>query len=378
MRFLVFSAVVALAGLGCDRFDRAPTPPGEPPPPPSAPPRPSSSATAPRLADGGLPPLPMDPKLRRSLKLSPLRVHDAGLAIGKYRLAVLSGDEIVVRDTTKFAEVTRVPMHEPRNLTAMVDGSFLSADPMHTAWLLPGNTRARSLPRVVLLPESMLFADRRSPDRFWVLSGHGTTLFGYALGSSTLGILVANEWVSLDGYDARLFGSLRDGSFLYSVGGGFRQFYGPTKKSDIEGDPSEAFRLLPASRVDTIWLVSKETAVLYRLLAGKLVKLQTVPFSAMAYDVEADGQYLAVLELAQPDDAPWTFTLEVFDVDGKRRLHEALPTTESFEQDRWVAALTRNRHLALAAGDTPLVAVGGPDELNVFRADKGTRVLSAP
>jgi hypothetical protein len=312
------------------------------------------------------------------MKLPGRRTHADGVAIGKNRIAVLTHDAVVVRSLTKFEEITRVPMHDPRSLEVMADGSFLSADAVHTAWLLPGDIKSKSFPRVVLLPESALFADRGTPDCLWVLSGRATTLFGYVLSTTTLGLLQPNEWVVLDGYDGRVFGSLLDGSFLYSTPTGFRQFYGPAKKNDIAGELHEAFRLLPASRVDTIWLVSKDGAVLFRLLAGKLVRLRTVTFSLLAYDVDSDGPYLAVLELSQPNDAPWAMALEVFDVDGKRHLHQPLSAEESLDQNTWLDVLTRNRRIAIAAGVTPLVAVGGPDTLMVFRADKGDRLLPPP
>jgi hypothetical protein len=98
----------------------------------------------------------------------------------------------------------------------------------------------------------------------------------------------------------------------------------------------------------------------------------------MAFDADADGPYLAVLELLQPDDAPWRMTLEVFDVDGKRHVREGFTTTESLAPRDWVKALKKNRRLSIRAVDEdPLVAVGGPDELDVFHADTGARVQKA-
>jgi hypothetical protein len=263
-----------------------------------------------------------------------------------------------------------VPLRTPRHLSVQADGSFLVPDTVSTSWLLPQDTKARSLPRIVLFPESAVFADRRSPDRFWVMAPFGTTLFGYALEPSSASVLVAKEWAELDGFDGHAFASLRDGSFLYSTSSGFRQFFGSGKKHDIAGNPQDVFRLLPASRPDTVWLLTPGRADLFRLLAGKLVRLKSVPLGAMPYDVEADGEYLAVLELRQPTEEPWQFVLEVFDVDGKRRMSETLSADESLDPRKWVAALTRNRRLSLAA-DPPLVAIGGPESLTVWHADRG-------
>jgi hypothetical protein len=312
------------------------------------------------------------------MRLAPRRTHVPGLAIGKERIAVLTPNALVVSDTAKFDEVARIPMHQPTNLAVTADGSFVATDTIHTVRLLPGDTKHKSFPPVVLFPESALMGDRQTPDRFWVLPGHVTTLYGYVLGPSPLSVLTATEWIPLDGFDGRLFSSLRDGSFLYSADKGFRHFYGAGKKEDVTGTLGDAFRLLPGSRVDTLWLVSRETAVLYRLVAGKLYELRSISLSTMPFDVDADGEYLALLELAQPADAPWSFVLEVFDIEGKRRLHETLSAEENLEPKKWIRVLLRNRRLALSAGERPLVAVGGPDDLSVFRADDGTRIWHRP
>jgi len=314
--------------------------------------------------------------VRRSLTLFPRRIHDPGVAIGKGRIAVLMDDALVVRDTTKFTEVTRIPVNGQRHLAVMSDGSFLAPDAARTSWLLPHDTKARSFPRFIRFPESMVFADRMTPDRFWVMAPFGTTLFGYSLAPSSLGFLLTREWIKLDGFDGHAFGSLRDGSFLYSTSSGFRNFFGSGKKEDVVGDPQGVFRLLPGSRSDTVWVLSRESADLFRLLAGKLVHLRKVPFAAMPYDVEAAGKYLAVLELLQPTEQPWQFVLEVFDVDGKRLMRETLSADESLDPNTWFVALTRNRRLSLWA-DPPLVAVGGPESLTVWHADKGDRLWSS-
>lgn len=380
MRLRCPCAVLVLALAACDRVAALTGQSPEPRPPARAarPEHASSASAGAPIPDGGAPEArPLDPKVRRALTLSPRKRHDPGVAIGKGRIAVLTDDALVVRDTTKFAEVTRIPLHRPRHLAVMSDGSFLVPDAAKTWWLLPHDTKARTFPRFMMLPESTVFADRRAPDRFWVTSPFGTTLFGYTLAPSSLGFLLTNEWVELDGFDGHAFGSLRDGSFLYSTSSGFRQFFGPGKKDDVAGDPRGVFRLLPASRPDTIWLLTTERADLFRLLAGKLVHLRKVLLSSMPYDVEADGQYLAVLELVQPKEEPWSFVLEVFDVDGKLRMHEPLPAEESLDPKTWLVALTRNRRLSLSA-DPPLVAVGGPEDLTVWRADRSERLWHSP
>jgi hypothetical protein len=83
-----------------------------------------------------------------------------------------------------------------------------------------------------------------------------------------------------------------------------------------------------------------------------------------------------VLELVQPDDAPWRFELEVFDVGGARRCQATLPADETVDED-WVTRLVQNRGLAMSA-DPQMVAVGGRTHLDVLSARDCSRVFSAP
>lgn len=309
------------------------------------------------------------------MRLAPVATPSGRLAFGKGRLAVLDDDAVVVRDSRTFAEVARLSLPHAQTVTTLADGSFFAEGAGGALRLLPHDVQARPLSHLPFLPSSTPFADRRDPDRIWVLPGRGATLFGYDLVAGRP-IVSPEVWVDLDGYDHRAFGSLRDGSFLYTSGSGFLQFYGPKKKERVTGDARDVFRILPASRADTVWVLAERKVRLCRLLAGRLVPLSSVELEASPYLADADGEYLAVLELEQPTDAPWSFVLEVFDVRGKRRLRAGLPADESFDAD-WFSRLTRDRGLAVSA-DPPLVAVGGPSALAVWAADTGAPVHRAP
>jgi hypothetical protein len=316
----------------------------------------------------------LDPKTRRAMRLAPTTTPSSHIAFGKGRLAVLGGDALVVRDVKELAEVVRVELSGAHAVTTLADGSFYVDGASGGLRLLPHDVKALRVPRLPFLPSSTLFADRRRPDRVWVLPGRGGALFAYDLVAERA-LLTPEAWVDLDGWDHHAFGSLRDGSFLYTSGPVFRQFYGPKKKESVEGDVRGTFRILPASRPDTVWVLAEQKARLCRLLEGKLIRLLSVDLETSPYVMDADGEYLAVLELAQTTDTPWSFVLEVFDVRGKRRLRATLPADESFDSD-WLSRLTRDRGLALSA-DPPLVAVGGPGSLSVWAADTGKPVLPA-
>jgi hypothetical protein len=378
---LVLVAILGLCSAGCDKvrsflFD---VPTDEPP----IPPLPTGSASAGEgsarrpfdVPDAGVPKVPLDPKVRRALKLPPRRASTSQLAFGKGRLGVLGKSALMALDTKTFTSTLTFPLEHPRGVLSLADGSLVAIGSVNTFRLSPQDPKPKLLPRVTLLPDSSLLADRVNPDRFWALPRSGGALFGFDAVSSYSALLLAStQWVELDGFDRRAIGLLRDGSFLYTSGTSFRQFYGSGKRQPVDGPSRDVWRILPGARPDNAWVFAGKTATLYIIIAGKLEKQRTVELETTPFDAESSGSYLAVLELAQPGEAPWGFVLEVFDGAGKRRLRAPLDAVESFDED-WAEKLTENRSVAVFA-DPPLVAVGGDTHVDVWAADKGSTLFS--
>jgi hypothetical protein len=372
-------AAIVFSTSGCSKvrslfFD---APPEEPPFMPT----PKGSASAePRfrliVPDAGVKPLPLDPKVRRSLKLSPRRASTSRIALGKGRLGVLTESALLVRSTTTFDQTLTFPLERPRGLLGLTDGSLVALGGANTLRLLPQDTKPKLFPRVTLLPDSSLLSDRVNPDRLWVLPRSGSILFAFDVVEGGSSLLAPSASVDLDAFDRRAIGSLRDGSFLYTSGGGYRQFYGLGKREPIVGESRDVFRILPGARPDTAWVFHAKDATLYMVLNGKLEKQRSIALETTPFDAESSGGYLAVLELAQPEDAAWSFLLEVFDGTGKRRLRAPLDAIESFDDD-WLDKLTENRSVAVQS-EPPLVAVGGPTHVDVWAADKGTHLFGGP
>jgi len=349
-------------------------PPARPPGSAAARPRtPSPAADAGEGRPATAPPI--DPATRRAMKLAPLPPKPRTLVFGKGRLGAITGDALVARDGPGFDAVVTVPLARPRTLTTLADGSLLAAGASGSVRLLPGERKARPVRRLPLLPLSVLFGDRRNPSRVWAHAAGSSTLFGYDLDDPSFS-RGASEWIELEGFDRHALGSLRDGSFFYSTADGFRKLVGPTRKTSISSAQGGVLAALPGSRTDTVWALTSQRATLCRLLGAKLFAVESVTFETTPYDADADGELLAVLELAQPSDAPWSFVLEVFDVRGKRTLRATLPADETLGPD-WVQALVRNRSVAVSAAP-PLAAVGGPTELFVWATDTGKQVHAEP
>jgi len=311
------------------------------------------------------------------MRLAPRRGAPFALAFGKGRLGQLNEDGLTVRDSATYRVTQKLALEKPRAVAALADGSLFCPGERRTLRLLSHDEKPLVYPPITLLPGSQVFGDRVDPERVWSVAAFGKTLFGYSLAETKGELLGPTEWIELDGFDHHTLASLRDGSFMYTTESGFSRFHRAGKKEPVQTNSTDVFRMLPGSRPDTVWLLRLDRRVsLHSLVGGKLARLETVTLEADPFDADSAGGLLAVLELDQPSDAPWTFVLEVFDVSGKRRFREALPTTESLEED-WVERLTENRGLALSA-DPPRVAIGGPTALTVFDVQKGTKVFAEP
>lgn len=335
------------------------------------------AALARRLLDAGAekpPHVELDLATRRKMKIGARRADTSTIAFGKGRLGRLTRGGLETIDTSHFDHVVHVAMGTVTGLVAMADGSFVATGRDGIYRLLPADDRARSFAPAPLTSGAALLPDRTNPDRFWVLPP-GLTLLAYDAVPSTDVVSLPAEWVDLPDYDRRALGSLRDGAFLYTTDGAFERFYGEGEHQKVSISPDGVFEVLPGSRPDTVWVARHDqTVTLYLLVEDKATRLSRVKLEEPAFEMAAAGKYLASLELREPDDAPWRFVLEVFDVGGRRVVRAELPADESLGED-WLARLARDRNLAVSA-EPDLVAVGGPTSLEVFEIATGRRVFS--
>jgi hypothetical protein len=65
----------------------------------------------------------------------------------------------------------------------------------------------------------------------------------------------------------------------------------------------------------------------------------------------------------------------VLDADGKERMATELPLAGATATEDWVREITKNRSVVLSPSQ-PLVAVGGPTWLAVWRTQTGEQVLA--
>jgi predicted small lipoprotein YifL len=376
MRWLLVLAALAL-WAGCEREG----PPREPPPPD----RPREQSQIPdqlqRLigdasvsaADASAAASALTELRKSKLELSPRHAAAEQLAFGRGRLAQLATDQLVVRDTAKFAELARISLPAPRRVVELADGGLLAVGGDAVVRLEPRAKDPERYGRIPLFPESLVLADRRDARRIWVLHGFGSLLYRYGVGGDA-GALETLEFLDLQGFDQGAFAALKDGSFLYTAGDKLRRFFHGGKRWELAlPEGGRVWRLLTTRRIDQVWIGREGgTLELAEISAGGLRIVRAMKIGS-AFDVASNDHELAVVEVESGEGAR-RWKLAVYDPSGKRRFEAALPgdPTPGAGED-WVGIVTRDKTLALSTY-APLVAVGGPGALSVWNTKSGARV----
>jgi hypothetical protein len=254
-RFAVALAVVLV--LACER--RSPPRPDR-----HAPPRQSVASAMSPIADAGTtapPPTPSVVVRQRETRLEiPARRDDAQrMAFSRRRLAVLGEERLVVWDLANWQLVTSVPVQQPRRLTVMADGAFVVAAGRGTLRLEQHETQPAVLPRLLLLPNSHLWADRRSALTLWVPVGRTLNQYQFPQPDEPPAArLVPVAGHPLRDCDEHGFVGLKDGSFLFTAGGKLTRFFpeGKSMRGPSPVSSEDTWRLLPARRIDRAWLAT--------------------------------------------------------------------------------------------------------------------------
>ena len=344
--------------------------------------RPSASAEVSPLAridagalDGGAARKVLSELRSDKLELNARRVPAERVAFVHGRLAVLTSDALVVRDTKSWKEIAKVPALEPRRVIGLADGSVLAASKDDVTTLAPRKNEVTRTSRIPLFPESVLFPDLRKERRMWVLHGFDPTLYGYEIEDD--GKLNTLDFIELKDFDLKAFTALKDGSFLYTTKKGLRRFFpgGRAENVSLPEGPG-VWRLLTTRRIDQVW-VAREGGT-FELLGiaggkGQVVRSLTLP---SAYDVATSNTAIAILRLERSDKKRH-FALRVVDADGKQLMEQELPLSKApGDGEDWVEQITKNRAVAIAPKE-PLVAVGGPTWLSVWNYKTQKRVYGS-
>jgi hypothetical protein len=375
--FAVLAVVLALAG--CE--ERAPAPPSRPSEPERPPARDLDAALAAAPDASGFDAsaaakrVVADMRSER-LDVAPRRVPAQRVAFGKERLAQLTDSELVIRGTKDMKEITRLPITQPRRVVTLVDGSVLAAG-SSDVWYVPRDPKkAERYSRLPLFPDSLVLGDRRDKKKIWVHHGIDPSLYPYELGE--LGRLDTLDLIPLADADQKGFALLKDGSYVYTAGSVLKRFFpGGKHWSMTLPEGGEVWRVLTTRRLDEIWLARSDGRLqLVQLAAASLAVKKTLELPG-TFDLATNDSEVALLRLETgPSDAgSRSWKLVVLDADGKERMATELPLAGATATEDWVREITKNRSVVLSPSQ-PLVAVGGPTWLAVWRTRTGEQVLA--
>lgn len=380
---LGYALVAAVALSGCSRDE----PPSEPPLP--NPPRPAAIASAPRaLSDAGVPSRDAAPPVpsalvglrERSLQLEPRARASERIAFGKGRFAQLRNDALIVHSIDGQI-VTRVPVTAPRAVVELADGNLLAADKEHTYFLEATTAKVEVKPRVTLFLDSVLLADRRTKNQFWVVYPMGPSLYHYDLTKDAGSLLSFADFVDLGPklHGARVGAALglKDGSFALVAGQRVWRVFGSGRVDAMTPSEPERpiARLLLARTLGEVWAVRADGVAERLTLAARMQRTGKIALDPPPFDVASSDECLAVVHLEQRAGQPKRFSLRVYDYEGKSLFERALPAPTGFAAgEDWVDQVTRDEGVALSA-TAPLVAVGGPGRLQVYDLKTGATVL---
>jgi hypothetical protein len=292
------------------------------------------------------------------------------LAFGQHLLGVLRSERVHVYSLPDAALLVDEPLVAPRAIVAIAGGSLVASARKAALRFDPGAKRAVRLPPIPSLPSTLLLPERRDSSFVWALETRGGVLLRQRLVLDPTRSFDQN--VTLEGYEGGAIAVMRDGAMLYRAPGGVRRAL-PESRSRLLATRFDAWRLLPGRRVDQVWAIAPDGSVELWFVGDRLVVQKRFAAGAPPYDAAANSDYLALVVLDEPGNARRRFRLLVFTNEGERVLERELEPGAPEVGEDWAVRAGENRHVALSE-DEPLLAVGGPGSLALFRLPSGELV----
>ena len=348
--------LVACLSIACRR-----TPAPEPPSPPRA--VPSTTPVA-RAIDSVL----VGVRARVSLAAPEWQLQP--LAFGQHLFGVLGAEGVRTYGLPALTLLVDEPLVAPSGIVALAGGSLLASGRAGALRLDPGAKKAVRLPPIPSLPGTLLLPERRDSGFVWAAQTRSQLLLRQRLELDPTRSF--DRSITLEDYDGGPLTILRDGALFYRAPGGVRRCL-PESRPRPLATSFPAWRLLPGRRVDQAWAIAADGSVELWLVGERLLVQKRFAAGAAPYDAAANSEYLALVVIDEPGNAPRRFRLLVFTNDGERLVERELAPGPPEVGDDWEARAVENRQIALGEGD-PFVAVGGPGSVALFRLPAGTPV----
>lgn len=295
------------------------------------------------------------------------------LAFGRRLLVRVAPDRIETFSVPELKLAYEMPLPGAIAVGELAQGSLVAVGAAGALRVDPGAKTAVPVPPVGWVPGTELVPERRDAALFWTLQRGSRLLARKRLTAGPGAAPSAEDVIVPEGYEGGAFAALRDGALLYRSNDGVRR--GMPGFRSTRFHPSFApWRLLPARRIDQAWAIGADGTVELWQLTDRLVVVTAFQLGASPFDVAASDDHVAAVVIDEGKDTPRRFRLLVYANDGQRVLERALPDGPPPSGDDWAALAVRDRHVALS-GAEPLVAVGGPGALRVYRLPGGELAL---
>jgi hypothetical protein len=291
---------------------------------------------------------------------------------GRHMLVRLGQERVEVIALPELATAFETPLEGPRAVVELAGGSIVAVGARLALRLDPGAKAPVRLPVVPWLPGTLLVPERRDSNLLWAVQRAGKQFLRQRLVLDPTHAF--DKEITLEGYDGGPVTALRDGAFFYRAGDGVRRAL-PEGRPRPYAPDFTPWRLLPGPRVDEAWAVAEDGRIELWQLAERLLVKARFAAGAPPFSAAANPDYLALVLVDEPGVAERRFRLRVFRNDGTLALERALPPGPPEVGEDWTEVAVRDRHIALSDAE-PLVAVGGPGALEVFRLPTGEKVLT--
>lgn len=359
----------------------------------ATPPEPPVPVAAPRLSSSSLPVAPppdrsfrAEPSASAAAAVMSFREQSLSLvapapaprrvAFGRNFLVWARTDGVKLLDSRDGRELSSTAIREPRAAVALPGGSVLVAGIERSFRFDPGRTAPVAQNRLSLLPGAELLRSYESLEFVWVAQPALRVALQYALGADA-GLGVAAE-STLPDHDGRSITVLRDGRLLFTAGREIIRLSasGRPHRFAVPDSLLGVFRVLPARRLDRCWLLTETGELVLFELTGKGRVVRSVRTPPGPFDIAADPERIALVSVSLPNVAPRRFALSLFDHEGELRWSVPLRTLPASLDADWAVRVMADKQVVL--GETPQrVAVGGPEQLEVFDANTGARLFGS-
>jgi hypothetical protein len=230
---------------------------------------------------------------------------------------------------------------------------------------------------VAFFPDSELAPERSNDGFFWVVHRATQTAQKYPLEPTELPMLLSNLETKLEGFDGRAIAMSRDGVFVYSTAAGIARHV-PRGKTVVFKPPAGSagkpiWRLLPAGRLDQLWVISEDGEVELWTLIQNAPLVRRFRLAERPYEAVASADALAFVTIAEERGKGRRFAATVHDDKGLERFRIELPSDPVTAEENWLSVVTQNKGIAVSDGEKKL-AVGGPTWLGLWELGSGAKL----